>query len=54
MSVSTINPSKGIHGAVTREFPDGKNPNGLIPEGEINSWKLESLQILLSYRKINS
>jgi predicted amidohydrolase YtcJ len=34
-SVSTINPIKGIHVAVTRESSDGKNPNGLIPEEKL-------------------
>jgi len=34
-SVSTINPIKGIHVAITRETADGKNPNGLIPEEKI-------------------
>ena len=35
-SVSTINPIKGIHVAVTRETSDGRNPNGLIPEEKIS------------------
>lgn len=35
-SVSTINPIKGIHVAVTRETSDGKNPNGLIPEEKLS------------------
>ncbi len=34
-SVSTINPIKGIHVAVTRETSDGKNPNGIIPEEKL-------------------
>jgi predicted amidohydrolase YtcJ len=35
-TVAPLNPMFGIYAAVTRRTPDGKNPNGWIPEQKIS------------------